>query len=99
MQITYRKNDGTIIQKYRKTVLPYNIGDMTSMGWIVLNIEYEYNNKFYPEYKYNILIEKDKKASTKKKEIKETCTKEAKTFIYCFIVVILISVLKNLFGI
>ena len=97
MQITYQKNNGCIIQRQRNTALPYKIGETTSMGWKVLNIEYEFNNKFYPEYKYNILIHKSKQI--KKKQAIELCTREFKTFLYYFIAVLLINLLKMLMGI
>lgn len=99
MQITYQKNNGCIIYRKRNTPLQYKIGDTTSMGWKVLNIEYEYNNKFYPEYKYNILIHKYKQSSIKKKHILELITREFKTFIYYFIALILLNLLKMLIGI
>lgn len=37
MQITYQKKDGSVMQRFRNTILPYKIGDTTSMGWKVLN--------------------------------------------------------------
>ena len=89
MQITYQKRDGCIIQRYRNTLLPYKIGETTSMGWKVLDIEYEYNNKYYPEYKYDMLIQKDKELYIRKKQMKELLLKEAKTFIYIIIGIIL----------
>ena len=99
MQITYQKSNGCIIQRQRNTALPYKIGETTSMGWKVLNIEYEYNNKFYPEYKYNMLVQNDKKAFIKKKQTIELCTREFKTFIYCFISILLLNLLKLMIGI
>ena len=99
MQITYQKSNGCIIQRQRNTTLPYKIGETTSMGWKVLNIEYEYNNKFYPEYKYNMLMQNDKKAFIKKKQTIELCTREFKTFIYCFISILLLNLLKLMIGI
>lgn len=99
LQITYQKRDGSIFQRYRETSLPYNIGDTTSMGWKVLNIKYGYNDEYYPEYQYNILVNKDKENFLKKKQITEVCKKEAKTIIYYFIVIMMISFLKSLLGI
>lgn len=99
MQITYQKKDGSVMQRFRNTTLPYKIGDETSMGWKVLNIEYEYNNKYYPEYKYNIIKQKRKKAYFKRKKTIELCTKELKTFLYCIIATIVIYVLKKVLGI
>ena len=99
MQITYQKSNGCIIQRQRNTALPYKIGETTSMGWKVLNIEYEYNNKFYPEYKYNMLVQNDKKVFIKKKQTIELCTREFKAFIYCFISILLLNLLKLMIGI
>lgn len=99
MQITYQKQNGCILKRLRTTELPYKIGEITSMGWKVLNIEYEYNNKFYSEYNYNKLLNKAKKASIKRKKTIELCTREFKTFLYYFIAVLVINLLKMLIGI
>ena len=99
MQITYQKSNGCIIKRLRNTTLPYKIGEMTSMGWKVLNIEYEYKNNFYPEYKYNMLMQKDKKDFIKRKQAIELCNREIKTFSYCFIAVLIINIIKMLIGI
>ena len=99
MQITYQKSNGCIIQRQRNTTIPYKIGETTPMGWKVLNVEYEYKNKFYPEYKYNILVQNDKKTLIKRKQTIELCTKEFKAFIYCFISMMLLNLLKIIVGI
>lgn len=97
MQITYQKRDGKIIQRLRNTMLPYKIGEITSMGWKVLNIEYEYNNKYYPEYEYNKIIYKNKLSFNKRKRVIELCIKEGKNLLYCTLVVLVINFLKILF--
>lgn len=94
MQITYQKRNGDMFQKLRKTILPYKIGETTSMGWKVLNIEYEYKSKYYPEYEYNILIHKNKQKKIRINHYKNICIKEMKTLFYYFIVV---SILINIF--
>ena len=99
MQITYQKNDGTIIQRYRKTMPPYKIGDETSMRWKVLNIEYEYKNNYYPENEYNVLINKKKQSYLKKKQSMDLFKKEFKTFMYYFIAIMIINLLKSILGI
>lgn len=99
IQVTYQKNDGSIIQKIRKTMLPYEVGDTTSMGWKVLDIEYEYNDEYLPFHKYSTAIEKDKQKCLRKKEISESCVKEAKIFLYYFLTVMIINLLKTLFGV
>lgn len=82
LQITYQKRNGNIIKRLRKTLLPYKIGETTSMGWKVLNIEYEYNNKYYTHSEYNRLIYKDKQKRAKKHHIKELCSKSINTLLY-----------------
>jgi len=99
MQITYQKKDGTIIYRLRNTLLPYKIGDITSMGWKVLNIEYKYKDKFYPEYKYNILIQKNKHLAIRRQHTKELIVGKFKTFLYCFIVILVLSFFKRILGI
>ena len=96
MRITYQKKDGCIIQRFRSTMLPYKIGDTTSMCWKVLNIEYEYNNKYYSENEYNRLIQKDKQTIVKKKETAELFIKETKTFIYYLAALAIIKVLLGI---
>ena len=98
MQITYQKRDGTILKRYRHTELPYKIGEETSMGWIVLNIEYEYENNYYPENEYNVLLNKKKQKLIKKKETKETFLREFKTFMYYCIALEVINLLKFILG-
>ena len=99
IRITYQKNNGCIIQRTRNTILPYRIGETTSMGWKVLDIEYEYKNQYFPQYKYNILIQKDKQKLLKKKKTKEICIKEVRSILYYFIAAMLINFLKIFFGI
>lgn len=78
---------------------PYKIGDNTSMGWTLLNVEYEYNNKYYPEYKYHMLINKNKQKCIKKKKIIELLTIEIRTLLYYFIALVVVNVLKCILGI
>ena len=98
MQITYQKQNGCIIHRLRNTMLPYKIGEMTSMGWKVLNIEYQYKNKFYPEYKYNMLIQKSKQTAIRRKQRKEICINDFKTFIMCLLALLVINLLKYMLG-
>lgn len=94
MQITYQKKDGCIIKRFRNSILPYKIGEETSMGWKVLSIEYEYNNKYYPEYEYYMLIHKNKQRCIKSKQLKEIYMNELKTFMYYFIALLILNCLK-----
>lgn len=94
IQITYQKRDGSIMQKLRNTTLPYKIGETTSMGWKVLNIEYEYKNKYYTFYEYNKLIHKSKQRYIRKKQIKEICLKKTITLLYYIIGIIILYYIK-----
>lgn len=98
IQVTYQKQDGSVIQKLRKTMLPYKIGETTSMGWKVLNIEREYKNKYYPIHEYDIQMYKNKQTLIKKQQTIELLTKEFKTFMYYLITISIISFLKTIFG-
>lgn len=97
--VTYQKENGCIIQRQRKTMLPYKIGERTSMGWIVLNIEYQYKDKYYPEYKYHMLIQKDKQLNIKKRQMIELCTFQMRTLVYYFIAIVVVNLLKFILGI
>lgn len=99
MQITYQKRDGCIIQRLRNTMLPYKIGEITSMGWKVLNIEYLYNNKYYPEFEYYSIMHNNKQKYIKKKQLKELYMKEFKAFMYYLITIIILNCLKYMLGI
>ena len=99
MQITYQKRDGNIIQRYRNTMLPYKIGQETSMGWKVLNIEYEYKNKYYPEYEYNVMINKAKQRCIKKRQTKEFYMNNVMHLVYYCAAVGIINLLKYILGI
>lgn len=99
LQITYQKKDGCIFQRYRNTMIPYKIGDTTSMGWKVLNVEYEYENKYYPEQEYYTLIHRNKQTRIKKRKNIELCMNEFKKFMYYFIAAMLVNLLKSMVGI
>ena len=55
--ITYKKRSGELIYRKRNT-LPGYIGQETSMGWIIENIEYLFGNKYYSFKDYQLLMEK-----------------------------------------
>lgn len=99
IQVTYQKRNGCIMQKIRNTMLPYKIGETTSMGWKVLNIEYEYKGNYYPEYKYNMLIQKSKQRFIIKKQIKEICIREIKSLLYYFIMILILYYIRIRIGI
>ena len=94
IQITYQKRDGSIMQRFRNTMLPYKIGDTTSMGWKVLNVEYEYNDKYYSYYEYNKLIHKSKQRYMKRKQLEEFCFKKTITLLYYIIMLLILYYIK-----
>ncbi len=98
-EITYQKNDGCVFQRYRNTVLPYKIGDTTSMGWKVLNIKYKYNDTYYTENEYNRLIKTSKEEFIKKMQTQEHFVEEFKRFMYSFGAIVIINFLKMILGI
>ena len=98
MQITYQKRDGTVMKRLRNTMLPYSVGDTTSMGWKVINIEYEYKNKYYPEYEFRNLIYQSKKKLIRKQQIKEQIMIKTKSLLYNFIMLLILYYIKIRIG-
>ena len=99
VQITYQKSDGTIFKRQNKSEWVHDIGESTSMGWKVLEIEYEYNNKFYPKAEYEAIMHRKRRAYYKKKQAIEYGKKWGKSFITYFLAVATIKLLNILFGI
>lgn len=99
VQVTYQKNNGTVFKRYRYTTPSYKIGDITSMGWKVLNIEYEYNNKFYPEFEYYSIMHNNKQKYIKRKQTRELYISEFKKIMYYFIAVVVLNFLKFILGV
>ena len=44
--ITYQKNNGQVFFRTRKTLSSLSIGDITSMGWLILDIHEEYEGNW-----------------------------------------------------
>lgn len=59
----YKKGNGTLIYRTSKTKPIYNIGQTTSMGWLVLDIKRLYKGKLlsFSEYDSVIMKRLDKK--------------------------------------
>ena len=98
MQITYQKRDGTTMKRLRNTMLPYSVGDTTSMGWKVINIEYEYKNKYYPEYEFRNLIYQSKKKLIRRRQIEERIMEKTKSLLYNFIMILILYYIKIRIG-
>jgi hypothetical protein len=56
--IVYQKLNGDVIFRPVKNFPLVKIGDKTSMGWKVLDIQYFCNNRFYSYSKFNKLLKK-----------------------------------------
>lgn len=98
VQITYQKRDGCIIQRLRNTMIPYKIGETTSMGWKVLKIEYAYKDKFYPEYEYNMIISKKKQKCVRINNAKKMYMNHLINLLYYCAAVGVINLLKYILG-
>lgn len=52
----YKKSDGTLIYRTSKAKPHYNIGQTTSMGWLVMDIKRLYKGKLLSTYEYDTLV-------------------------------------------
>ncbi len=59
-KIVYEKSNGQLIERIRTTLPHYKIGEMTSMGWIIKNIQYNFNNNYYDYIEYRQKVNKAK---------------------------------------
>lgn len=62
--VYYQKANGDIIERKRKTIPDYNVGQTTSMGWIVKDIKYVGDKKIYNSY-YELYANLKKRATFK----------------------------------
>lgn len=59
--IIYKKNNGNLLYRSVKNHPQYHKGDITSMGWTVIDIQRLYNGKIFSTDKFdNMLVRKDK---------------------------------------
>ena len=99
IQVTYQKRNGSLIQRIRNTMVPYKIGETTSMGWKVINIEFRYDNKFYSEQDYYRIIQKRKNNYIRKQQIKKSFLKETRSLFYYLIAVTILYFIRIRIGI
>lgn len=57
-KITYQKRNGEIIDRIRNTLPAKNIGEETSMGWIIVDIKYFIKDDYYSFRDYKQLLHK-----------------------------------------
>lgn len=59
--IIYKKNNGNLLYRSVKNYPQYHKGDITSMGWTVIDIQRLYNGKIYSVNQFdNMLVRRDK---------------------------------------
>lgn len=54
--VIYKKDDGKLLYRARKTKPEYNKSDKTSMGWTIVDIQRLYNGKCYSYNDFDILL-------------------------------------------
>lgn len=97
IQVTYQKNNGEIFDRIRSTYLPYRVGDITSMGWKVLDIKYRYKDKFYSLEEYNNKLDKLFTKSVKRIKLKNNLLKIYKELNYSVFLIILLKLAELVF--
>lgn len=60
-RITYQKSNGEIFYRIRNTIPRYRIGELTSIGWRFLGVEYEFKGDYYSFAEYKKLMNEYKK--------------------------------------
>lgn len=90
MLITYKKRNGEVFQRIRNTYPGYRVGDVTSMGWTVLDIQYKWKNKYYTSTEYDKLINKSIKQEQKIRRIKKLILQIYHNLSYTLILLILL---------
>ena len=51
--IIYKQKNGNLLYRACKTIPRYEVGEITSMGWKVVDIKRLYNGKCYSRYEFN----------------------------------------------
>lgn len=96
IMVTYQKANGQIIQRIRNTMCPYRVGDKTSMGWIVLEILYNYKGRYYTKSVYDKIVDDSIYRYQRQRKIKSTIIKIYKELVYLIAFLIMIKLLEVL---
>lgn len=80
-KIIYQKENGIVFERIRNS-LPGCIGDTTSMGWIIKDILYCYDKKYYSYQDYCIKMSKLRKKNKIKRNINKYIKKYAVFVLY-----------------
>ena len=86
-QITYQKNNGEVFNRIRNTI-PYSVGDYTSMGWLVVDIKYNFNGKYYSASDYHKLKSRSNKIQQYKRSFKKYIKRYALFIPYIIVLLI-----------
>lgn len=60
-KVIYLKENGEVIERIRDTYPQYSIGDTTSMGWVLLDILYNYEDGYYSYSTYRYLVRHERR--------------------------------------
>ena len=75
IKVIYKKSNGDIIERIRNTLPTHSIGEYTSMGWLILDIQYFIGNNYYDYWTYKKILNKKIKKYHIMKNIKSTIKK------------------------
>lgn len=81
-QITYKKQNGVVFNRIRNTLPVQTVGEVTSMGWIILDIKKNLNGKYYSHHEYYTLLNKKNTHYKTIKNIKKYIKKYALYILY-----------------
>ncbi len=73
--IIYLKRDNTTIFRLRHTLETKKIGETTSMGWTILDIQYYRDGHFYSQSNYYKLLSKSIEKNARENERKSRAKK------------------------
>ena len=60
-KVIYKRQNGDLVERTRSTYPGYSIGDETGMGWLVVDILWQYGDGYYSFPEYCRLRRKDRR--------------------------------------
>lgn len=58
IRITYQKRNGDIIERDITGFTTHRVGEVTSMGWKIIDIKHKYKGKYYSLNKYDKIVQR-----------------------------------------